>query len=333
MNEPGLLRLATLLRDSGYGFVTPTPATHARVNARPANRWARDLRDVFGWSRPFRDGLLPAPMMAALRDAGALAPCPDPDAPAPPGDAPPAPGSAPAPASALAWRSTVRLSSLHGLLLLHSAHPTGAADSVFLGPDTYRYAAAIDAWLAARAAPVRRCVDIGSGSGAGAILIARARPGAEVWAADINPAALLLTRVNAALAGVTVHAVHSDLLAAVPGQLDLACANPPYLADPSERAYRHGGGPLGAGLSLRIVTEAPARLAPGGSLLLYTGVAIVSGRDPFHAAAASHLEAHDATWNYRETDPDVFGEELEHDPYDAADRIAAVVLTATRNGT
>ena len=313
-DEAALLRLAILLRDSGYGFVTPTPATHARNNARPGNRWARDLRDVFGWSRPFRDGLLPEAVMAALRDAGALVAHPDPDAPA--------------------WRSAVRLSGLHGLLLLHSAFPTGAADSVFLGPDTYRYAAALEAWLAGRSAPVRRAVDIGSGSGAGAILVARACPGAEVWAADINPAALRLTRVNAALAGVPVQAVHSDLLAGVPGDLDLACANPPYLADPSERAYRHGGGPLGAGLSLRIVAETPPRLAPGGSLLLYTGVAIVSGRDPFQDAAAPQLVAHkDVAWSYREVDPDVFGEELEHDPYGAADRIAAVVLTATRNGT
>lgn len=314
LNEPGLLRLATLLRDTGYGFVTPTPATHARVNARPDNAWARDARDVFGWSRPFRDGLLDPALTAAMRDAGVLVPHNDPDGPA--------------------WRSTVRLSSLHGLLLLHSAYPTGAADSVFLGPDTYRYAAALDAWIAARAAPVRRAVDIGSGSGAGAILVARAFPEAEVWAADINPAALLLTRVNAALAGVTVRAVHSDLLAAVPGDLDLACANPPYLADPSERAYRHGGGPLGAGLSLRITGEAPPRLSPGGALLLYTGVAIVSGRDPFQDAAATQLQGrNDVTWTYREMDPDVFGEELEHDPYGAADRIAAVVLTATRNGT
>ncbi len=315
LNEPGLLRLATLLRDAGHAFVTPTPATHARVNARPANAWARDARDVFGWSRPFREGLFAPALFAAMRDAGVLAPHAD-------------------TSGTPAWRSTVRLSSLGGLLLLHSAYPTGAADSVFLGPDTYRYAAALDAWLAARTAPVRRACDIGSGSGAGAILVARACPGAEVWAADINPAALLLTRVNAALAGVTVHAVHSDLLSAVPADLDLACANPPYLADPGERAYRHGGGPLGAGLSLRIVDETPPRLSPGGSMLLYTGVAIVSGRDPFQEAAATQLQGrNDVTWTYREMDPDVFGEELEHDPYGAADRIAAVVLTATRNGT
>ena len=48
MDENALCRLAEALRDGGYRFVTPTPATHARVNARPTNAWARGLTDVFG---------------------------------------------------------------------------------------------------------------------------------------------------------------------------------------------------------------------------------------------------------------------------------------------
>jgi len=35
-------------------------------------------------------------------------------------------------------------------------------------------------------------------------------------------------------------------------------------------------------------------------------------------------------WSYFEVDPDVFGEELEAGMYTQADRIAAVVLTVTR---
>ena len=35
-------------------------------------------------------------------------------------------------------------------------------------------------------------------------------------------------------------------------------------------------------------------------------------------------------WTYREVDPDVFGEELAREPYHRTDRIALVVLTATR---
>ena len=228
-------------------------------------------------------------------------------------------------------RSAVRVSSLDGLLFVHSAYPTLAPDSVFFGPDTYRFAAAVTAWLG-RGGPVGRAVDVCCGAGPGAVLIAAARPGAEVIAADINAAALRLTRVNAAVAGLPgVAAQHSDLLSDVAGAFDLIVANPPYLADPAARTYRDGGGELGAALSVAIVEAALSRLAAGGTLLLYTGVAIVNGSDPFLAAITERLSASDVDWRYREVDPDVFGEELEHSPYLSADRIAAVVLTATKN--
>ncbi len=179
---------------------------------------------------------------------------------------------------------------------------------------------------------MRRAVDIGCGAGPGALLVARARPEAEVLAVDINEVALGLTRVNAALAGLPVAARHSDLLSGVDGRFDLVVSNPPYLADPAERAYRHGGGPLGAALSLAILDAALDRLAPGGTLLLYTGAAIVNGDDPFRAAVGARCAASGHAWRYREVDPDVFGEELDSGAYVTCDRIAAVVLTATRMG-
>ena len=300
----GLLRLAAAVRDTGYSFVTPTPATIARVNARPGAEWAKDLRGVFGWSRPFRPGVVPAEIERLMREAGVL-------------------GSHPGGA-----RSLVRLSSLAGGLFMHSAYPTAAADAVFFGPDTYRFASAIAARRPLHA--VRRAVDIGCGAGPGAVLLAQAHPGAEVWAADINPAALRLTGVNAALAGVAVHTAQSNLLGSVDGEFDLVVANPPYLVDPGERAYRHGGGPLGAGLSLAILQAALDRLAPGGTLLLYTGAAVVNGTDPFRDAAAARLAGTSAAWSYEELDPDVFGEELDGGAYAEADRIAAVLLTVTK---
>lgn len=159
-------------------------------------------------------------------------------------------------------------------------------------------------------------------------MLARAYPGAAVVAADINGAAVRLARVNAALAGVgNLVAVESDLLAGVAGELDLIVANPPYLVDPGGRAYRHGGGALGAGLSLAILEAALGRLAPGGRLVLYTGAAVVNGVDPFRVAVAGRLGTVAARWRYREIDPDVFGEELEGGAYVEADRIAAIVLT------
>ena len=84
------------------------------------------------------------------------------------------------------------------------------------------------------------------------------------------------------------------------GDFDLIVANPPYLVDESKRAYRHGGGPLGAGLSLMIVDAALERLAPDGTLLLYTGAAMVDGSDPFKDAIAEKLNAPKISWTYRE---------------------------------
>ena len=303
-HDADLARLASLVAETGYSFITPTPLTIARVNARPGAEWARDLRDVFGWSRPFRPGMLPNQIAEAAQQAGVLVPAGE------------------------GMRSTIRLSSLDGTLFMHSAYPTIGADAVFFGPDTYRFARAIGQNLPAT---VHRAVDIGCGAGPGAIVIARARPDAAVFGVDINAEALRLTRVNAAHAGVAIEGRQSDLLSAVEGEFDLIVTNPPYLIDPGERAYRHGGGPLGAGLSLKILQTAMERLTRGGTLLLYTGAAIMGGDDPFRAAAASVLAGSGLRWTYEEIDPDVFGEELDNGVYAASDRIAAVLLTAKKD--
>ena len=304
--DDALLQLAYAVRDTGYEFTTVTPATHERVNSRAKNEWACDLQGVFGWSRPFRADVLPPAIWKLMQLAGAAVPHGE------------------------GWRSTVRLSSLDRQLFLHSAYPTLDADAVFFGPDTYRFASALKQQFALGLHHVSRAVDIGCGAGPGAILSALAFPQAQVLGGDINDTALRFTRVNAALAGVAnVEARHSNLLKDVEGSFDLIVANPPYLVDVAERAYRHGGGPLGAGLSLAIVDAAQERLARGGTLLLYTGAAIVNGQDAFRAAVAERLLP-DFTWSYRETDPDVFGEELSGGAYADADRIAAVVLTLTK---
>lgn len=308
-NDLVLLHLGRRLLADGYRFVTPTPLTHQRVNQRDEGQMADSLRDVFGWSRPFAPGLLSADEQRQLQDAQVID------------------------AYEGQLKSRVRWSSLDDLLFVHSAFPTEAADAVFFGPDTYRFAQLIHAHLQQNFAPIHRAVDIGCGAGVGAILIGRARREAEVLALDINPAALRLTAINAALAEVAnVEVRASDLLQGVDGEFDLIVANPPYMADPAERAYRHGGGTLGAGLSLRIVEQALNRLAPGGSLLLYTGVAMVDGRDPFLDTVLPRLDEKRFAWTYRELDPDVFGEELLNPGYQRVDRIAVVALTVTRMG-
>jgi SAM-dependent methyltransferase len=308
-NDLVLLQLGRRLQADGYRFITPTPLTHQRVNQRDEGQVADCLRDVFGWSRPFEPGLLSADEQRQLQEAQVIDEFDG------------------------RLKSRVRWSSLDDLLFVHSGFPTDAADSVFFGPDTYRFAQLIHSHLQQNFAPIHRAVDIGCGAGVGAILIGRARREAQVLAVDINPAALRLTTINAALAEVAnVEVSASDVLQGVDGEFDLIVANPPYMADPAGRAYRHGGGTLGAGLSLRIVEQALNRLTPGGSLLLYTGVAMVDGRDPFLDTVLPRLDEKRFGWTYRELDPDVFGEELLNPGYQRVDRIAVVALTVTRTG-
>jgi methylase of polypeptide subunit release factors len=307
IRDRALRDLGAALKDLGYRFITVTPATHERVNRRPENALARGLSDVFGWSRPFPAGLVPDRLMELLAAGGVLERVGD------------------------AWRSRVRFSSYDGDLFVHSAFPTAAADAVFLGPDTYRMADAAAAHVEACATPIRTAVDIGCGTGAGAIAVAKRAPQARVVAVDINDTALRYARINATLAGLArVHPTRSDLLDGVDGAFDLIISNPPFMIDPGRRTYRNGGGPDGNELSLKVIDAAADRLAPGGSLVLFSGTGIRDGRDPLHEAAAGRLAGTDLRWTYREVDPDVYGEELETEAYRHAERIAVVVLTATR---
>lgn len=302
--EAALAELGAALREQGYAFTTITPASHALVAARPAPDEA-SLRDIFGWTRPFVAQRI-APRIRALMERADVI----------------------ADAGAGRALSKVRFSTLDGELFCHSAYPTLAQDAVFFGPDTYRFVRFVRAALqgyAATGAPL--LADLGCGSGAGGICAARHLPSAtRLLLADISPRALGLARVNAALAGMPgARTVQGDLYAGLP-RADIVLANPPYLVDREHRVYRDGGGALGYDLSLRIVREGLPRLADGGMLVLYTGVAMVEGGDPFLAAITPLLAASGCAWRYEEIDPDVFGEELAHGPYAAADRIAAVGL-------
>lgn len=298
-SDDALIELARALQRAHYQFTTVTPETHARVERRAARLGAgvaRDLRDVFGWNRPFAPELLPSAMLATMQEA---------DVVAREGDL---------------LRSRVRFASLGGQLLVHSAFPTHDADSVFFGPDTYRFCALLSRW----APPARLLVDIGCGTGAGGLsLSTRAQ---RVVLSDIAPRALRFARINARIQGLHVEVVQSDVLAEISEAPDLIIANPPYMRDAGGRIYRDGGGAHGEGLALRILREGLERLAPGGTLVLYTGAAIVAGSDTFLEAARPVLSASGLAYEYEELDPDVFGDELEQPHYEDVERIAAVGL-------
>jgi release factor glutamine methyltransferase len=131
----------------------------------------------------------------------------------------------------------------------------------------------------ARDAP-RRVVDLGTGSGAIALAVKHACPAANVLATDLSAAALGVAQANAACLGLAISLVQSDWWSTLEGRrFDLALSNPPYIAggDPHLAALRHEPtlalSPGGDGLAAlcAIVAGAPARLEPGGWLLLEHG--------------------------------------------------------------
>jgi methylase of polypeptide subunit release factors len=305
--DKALVELGNQLRDANYQFVTITPASHQRVIGRHHSSTSA-LRDVFGWSRPFEQGELPANIVSLLHRADELE------------------------SDGKRLRSRVRASTLGGQLFMHSAFPTDSGDAVFFGPDTYRFARALRQVLVdITPAEPFTIVDVGCGSGAGglhAVELLRGQAEVEVILSDINPKALRYSRINAAINGVSnVRTVLSNVFDRIDEAGDLIISNPPYLVDRAARLYRHGGDNWGCDLSVRIVEEGLDRLQPGGRLFLYTGTPVIDGLDVFFAAIRPRLEARQCEYAYEEIDPDVFGEELESRPYDRADRIAAVALT------
>lgn len=306
MNERdgALADLLRRLKALDYDFVTVTPATHARIVARPDRKRARSLRDIFGWSLPFERETLPADLFALLERAGALE------------------------QAGGGHQSRLRVSRVGAHLFLHSAYPTESKDSVFLGPDTYRFvrflAAALADW-----GPVSRLVDMGAGSGAGAICAAALLPGARLTLVDSNPEALRLARINAEAAGIEVETVEGVSVDAVPGAFDLLIANPPYIVDRDGPIYRDGGGMNGAEVALLWALAGARR----GDVLLYTGAAIVDGEDALRAALEAALPALGRTLLYEELDPDLFGEELDSPAYRGVERIAAVGAVITRTAS
>ena len=77
-------------------------------------------------------------------------------------------------------------------------------------------------------------VDVATGSGAVALAIKDERPDATVYAIDLSPEAVALTRENAATLGLEVTVFEGDMLEPVPGsirgELDAVVCNPPYVA-------------------------------------------------------------------------------------------------------
>jgi SAM-dependent methyltransferase len=304
--QHALIAIGLKLRSLAYRFVAVTPMTHRIVSDRAEVNGP--LQAVFGWNRRFALDDIGSDFVELLQDASALVPCEG------------------------GFRSTVRFASIDDLGFAHSGFPTLEHDSVFFGPDTYRFVRLLRSALGDLAGMSGlRVVDVGCGSGAGGLCAAKLL-GAEtgLTLADISQKALAFGAVNAAINGIDATLALSDVLKGVGGQADLIIANPPYLVDDDQRLYRHGGGELGIEIAGRIVAQALGRLAKNGRLVLYTGTPIVAGVDPFFRLVQPLLQLHAQHFVYEEIDPDVFGEELTRSAYAKTDRIAAVGLNVLK---
>jgi len=126
-------------------------------------------------------------------------------------------------------------------------------------------------------------LDVGCGTGAIALALKAELPAAEVWATDLAPEALALTRRNAAELGLEVTVRASDLLAdpevaRAAARCAALVSNPPYLpeadrgrlapeaaADPDVALF---GGADGLAVARRLVSQAERLLPPGALLAL-----------------------------------------------------------------
>lgn len=131
---------------------------------------------------------------------------------------------------------------------------------------------------------VTDALDLCTGSGCLAIIMAHTFPNAQVDAVDISPDALAVARRNIADYGLeeVVTPIESDVFAKLGGrQYDVIISNPPYVTtgsmDELPPEYRHepalalAAGADGLDVVRRILAGAKAHLKPGGVLAIEVG--------------------------------------------------------------
>lgn len=127
-------------------------------------------------------------------------------------------------------------------------------------------------------------LDIGTGSGAIALALAREIPGAQITATDISAAALAVARKNAHALGLnhSITFLQSNLFEQVRGEFDIIVSNPPYIGaeeyemldagvkdyEPREALW---AGQTGVEFYEKLIYQAHSNLKENGWLLLEIG--------------------------------------------------------------
>ncbi len=166
-----------------------------------------------------------------------------------------------------------------------------------LNPVVFRSGVLLAEALAALPLPARpggapRALDMGTGSGIGALALARA--GFSVVAVDVSPEAVRCARINALLNRLEarVEVREGDLFAPVGGErYDVVAFNPPFFdgtpSDLHDRAWR------GTDVFERFASGLPRHLAPGGlALVLLSDLGPQERQLDALRAAGFRVEAH-----------------------------------------
>jgi release factor glutamine methyltransferase len=159
---------------------------------------------------------------------------------------------------------------------------------------------------AARARSSSVVLDLCCGTGAIGAAVASLAPGVEVYAAELDPAAVACARRNLPPDRVFEGDLYDALPPALRGRVDVLVCNAPYvptnaieLMPPEARVHEPGvaldGGARGLDVQERVTDGAPGWLAPGGVLLIETSERQAAGTAALMVAAGLTASvSHDA---------------------------------------